>query len=178
MSSRVNRDAEFGYGAGQLNPGKAVNPGLIYDMDEMSYIQFLCHEGYKESSIAVLISEKSVNCSALLPGLGVDAINYPTMQLHVKSDQEPTVGVFQRTVTNVGTPQSIYNATIKAPKGVEISVEPASLTFSRAQQKRSFKVIVKAKPMASGQMISGSLIWRSSRNIVKSPIVVYIPQED
>ena len=54
MSSRMNKGAEFAYGAGQVNPTKAVSPGLIYDMDEISYVQFLCHEGYTSSSMAVL----------------------------------------------------------------------------------------------------------------------------
>ncbi|KAG6784717.1 hypothetical protein POTOM_010417 [Populus tomentosa] len=159
MSSRVNNDAEFAYGAGQVNPDKARNPGLVYDMDEMSYIQFLCHEGYNRSSLAVLVGSKSVNCSSLLPGIGYDALNYPTMQLSVKNKQEPTVGVFIRTVTNVGPSPSIYNATIQAPKGVDIVVKPMSLSFSRSSQKRSFKVVVKAKPMPSSQMLSDLVIF-------------------
>ncbi|KAJ6328520.1 hypothetical protein OIU77_010249 [Salix suchowensis] len=114
---RVNNDAEFAYGAGQINPIRARNPGLVYDMDEMSYIQFLCREGYNESSLAVLVGSKSINCSSLLPGLGHDALNYPTMQLQVKNEKEPTTGVFIRTVTNVGPSPSFYNAAIKAPKG-------------------------------------------------------------
>ncbi|KAJ6940286.1 subtilisin-like protease SBT4.14 [Populus alba x Populus x berolinensis] len=175
MSSRVNNDAEFAYGAGQVNPEKARNPGLVYDMDEMSYIQFLCHEGYNRSSLAVLVGSKSVNCSSLLPGIGYDALNYPTMQLSVKNKQEPTVGVFIRTVTNVGPSPSIYNATIQAPKGVDIVVKPMSLSFSRSSQKRSFKVVVKAKPMPSSQMLSGALVWKSNRHIVRSPIVIFKP---
>ncbi|XP_034905825.1 subtilisin-like protease SBT4.14 [Populus alba] len=175
MSSRVNNDAEFAYGAGQVNPEKARNPGLVYDMDEMSYIQFLCHEGYNRSSLAVLVGSKSVNCSSLLPGIGYDALNYPTMQLSVKNKQEPTVGVFIRTVTNVGPSPSIYKATIQAPKGVDIVVKPISLSFSRSSQKRSFKVVVKAKPMRSSQMLSGSLVWKSNRHIVRSPIVIFKP---
>ncbi|CAK7347976.1 unnamed protein product [Dovyalis caffra] len=173
MSSRVNNDAEFAYGAGQINPDRARNPGLVYDMDEMSYIQFLCHEGYDGSSLSVLVGSKSINCSSLLPGLGYDALNYPTMQLSVRNEQEPTTGVFRRTVTNVGPSASIYNATIKAPLGVEIAVKPNSLSFSRASQKRSFKVVVKAKPMSRPQILSGSLIWKSNRHIVRSPIVIF-----
>uniref|UniRef100_A0A2N9JB11 Subtilisin-like protease SBT4.14 n=1 Tax=Fagus sylvatica TaxID=28930 RepID=A0A2N9JB11_FAGSY len=173
MSRRENTDAEFSFGAGQVNPSRAASPGLVYDMDEMNYIQFLCNEGYNGSSLAVLVGSKSINCSTLLPGLGYDALNYPTMQLSLKNNQEPTTGVFLRTVTNVGQAVSIYNATIKAPKGVEITVKPMSLSFSRVLQKCSFKVVVKAKPMSSGtQMVAGSLVWKSSRHIVRSPIVI------
>ncbi|KAJ6390905.1 hypothetical protein OIU77_025000 [Salix suchowensis] len=150
MSSRVNKDAEFAYGAGQVNPDRARNPGLVYDMDEMSYIQFLCHEGYSGSSMAVLVGSKSINCSSLLPGIGYDALNYPTMQLRVKNEQEPTVGV-------------------------DIAVKPTSLSFSRSGQKRSFEVVVRAKPMPSPQILSGSLVWKSNRHVVRSPVVIFKP---
>ncbi|MBA0589602.1 hypothetical protein Gorai_018341, partial [Gossypium raimondii] len=178
MSRRVNKDAEFAYGAGQLNPTKAINPGLIYDMDEMSYIQFLCHEGYSGSSIAHLVGTKSINCSSLLPGFGYDALNYPSMQLNMKNGKQQSVGVFMRRVTNVG-PALVYNATIKAPKGVEITVKPKSLIFSRSLQKRSFKVVVKAKPVASTAftVLSASLVWKSTRHTVRSPIVIYTLQD-
>lgn len=178
MSSKVNQDAEFAYGAGQVNPRKAISPGLIYDMDDIAYIQFLCHEGYNGSSFAPLIGTKSINCSTLIPAHGEDAINYPTMQLRL-IEGEPKIGVFRRTVRNVGPAQSTYNATIKAPKGVEITVEPTSLLFTRVSQERSFKVVVKVKAMSSAKiLVSGSLIWRSPRHAVRSPIVVYNGQED
>ncbi|RVX01123.1 Subtilisin-like protease SBT4.14 [Vitis vinifera] len=175
MSRKVNNDAEFAYGTGQVNPHRALSPGLIYDTDEMSYIQFLCHEGYSGKAIATIVGSKSINCSSLLPGQGSDALNYPTMQLSLKDTNEPTVGVFRRRVTNVGPAQSVYNVTIKAPQGVEITVTPTRLVFSRALQARSFKVVVKAKSTAFKEMVSGSLTWRSPRHIVRSPIVIYKP---
>ena len=141
----------------------------------MNHIQFLCNEGYNGSSLAVLVGSKSINCSTLLPGLGYDALNYPTMQLSLKNNQEPTTGVFLRRVTNVGQAVSIYNATITAPKGVEITVKPMSLSFSRVLQKRSFKVVVKAQPTTS-MVSAGSLVWKSSLHTVRSPIVIYSPQ--
>ncbi|XP_047334265.1 subtilisin-like protease SBT4.14 [Impatiens glandulifera] len=179
ISSRVNREAEFAYGTGQVTPRRALSPGLIYEMNEMSYIQFLCHEGYSGSKMAVFVGSKSINCSSLLPGRGSDALNYPTMQLSIKSTKETTIGVFMRRVTNVGPALSIYNATIIAPKGVEIIVKPTMLSFSRVSQKKSFKVVVKAKPTSSSQvLLSGSLVWKSSNHIVRSPIVIYTPEED
>ncbi|KAJ1413705.1 Peptidase S8/S53 domain [Sesbania bispinosa] len=174
MSQRVTKEGEFGFGAGQVNPTRAVNPGLVYDMDDFGYIQFLCHEGYNGSTLSVLVGSP-VNCTSLLPGLGHDAINYPSMQLSVKSNTDTTVGVFRRRVTNVGPAPTIYNATIKSPKGVEMTVKPTSLIFSHTMQKRSFKVVVKAKSMASMKIVSGALIWRSSRYTVRSPIVIYSP---
>ncbi|GFP85994.1 xylem serine proteinase 1 [Phtheirospermum japonicum] len=143
-------------------------------MDDMSYIQFLCHEGYNETDIGGLIGQGPVNCSEFVHTTGEDALNYPTMQLTLRSNKEPTTGNFRRTVTNVGPPQSVYNATIKAPAGVEIVVQPMSLSFSKASQKRSFKVVVKAKPVSKNVMIlSGSLTWKSSGHTVRSPIVIY-----
>jgi len=180
MSTRVNHEAEFAYGAGQLNPRRAVNPGLIYDMDGMSYIQFLCHEGYDGSSIASLIGSKSkIDCASLLPQLvSEDAINYPSMQLILNDNKAISTGIFQRTVTNVGRARSTYTATIRAPKGVNITVEPMTLSFSHTLQKRSFKVTVTVESNASRKLlVSGSLIWRNCHHVVRSPIVIFNPQE-
>ncbi|KAI9113009.1 hypothetical protein K1719_015941 [Acacia pycnantha] len=175
MSKRVNVEAEFGYGGGQVNPMRAKNPGLVYEMDAFSYLQFLCHEGYNGSDLSVLTGSR-VNCSSILPGLGHDAINYPTFQLSLQAKKPSTLAVFRRTVTNVGPDgPTMFNATVNAPSGVEVTVSPMSLSFSKALQKRSFKVVVKAKSMASMKIVSGSLVWRSSRYVVRSPIVVYSP---
>lgn len=180
MSSRVNQDAEFAYGVGQLNPTRAVSPGLIYDMNNMSYVQFLCKEGYDGSSIASLIGSKTkINCASLVPPLmSEDSINYPTIQLTLKNKKSITTGIFRRTVTNVGRAKCTYTATIKAPKGLNITVEPMTLSFSHISQTRTFKVIVSAKSNASTKvLVSGSLIWRSCCHIVRSPIVVFNPQD-
>lgn len=173
MSSRVNKDAEFAYGAGQVNPLKARSPGLVYDMDEMPYIQFLCREGYSGASLSVLVGSKSINCSTLLPAFGHDSLNYPTMQLHLKNKKKPSQVVFRRRVTNVGQAKSVYNAIVRVPKGVNITVKPTTLSFTRALQMRSFKVVVKAGPVSGAKILSASLIWKSSRHVVRSPIVIY-----
>ncbi|KAG5009286.1 hypothetical protein JHK87_017801 [Glycine soja] len=159
MSHRVNKKVEF---AGQVHPTRALSPSSIYDMDNFAYIQFLCHEGYNGSSLSMLVGSP-MNYTYLLPGLGHEAINYPTMQLSVQNNTSTIIGVFRRRVTNVGPTPTIFNATIKSLKGVEITVKPTSLIFSHTPQKKSSKVVVKAKPMASMEIMSGSLIWRSLR---------------
>lgn len=175
MSPKVDKNAELAYGSGQVNPTKAISPGLIYDLDDMSYIQFLCHEGYDGTNIGSLAGQGPVNCSSLIPGKGEDALNYPTIQLEL-SEQLSTTAVFRRTVTNVGRPESIYNVTVKAPAGAQIMVKPTTLNFSKAYQKRSFRVTVKAKPIdRSVNVLSASITWRSSHYTVRTPIALYNP---
>ncbi|KAL8142196.1 hypothetical protein V2J09_015228 [Rumex salicifolius] len=175
MSQRTNKDAEFAYGAGQVNPLRASNPGLIYDMDEMSYINFLCKEGYKGSSLSVLVGTKSINCSTLVPAtFGYDSLNYPSIQMQLEDNKRGKTTTFRRRVTNVGPAQSVYTATVRAPKGVNVTVSPNRLVFTKDLQSKSFKVVVKAEANLSSKFSSGSLIWRSLRHDVRSPIVVYL----
>lgn len=178
ISRRVNKDAEFAYGGGQVNPRRAASPGLVYDMEDISYVQFLCGEGYNATTLAPLVGSRSINCSSIVPGIGHDSLNYPTIQLTLRTAKASTMAVFRRRVTNVGPPASVYNATVTAPKGVEITVEPMSLSFTKASQKRSFKVVVKAKQMTPGKILSGLLVWKSQRHSVRSPVVIYSPSSD
>lgn len=177
MSREVDQDGEFAYGAGLVNPLGALDPGLVYDMNETSYIQFLCREGINATVIATVVgSSEPIYCASLVAGRGREALNYPTMQLSLKRKNGTRVGVFARAVTNVGPAQSVYNAIVEAPEGVEIIVRPTTLVFSQSIQTQNFKVVVRAKPMASNQMVSGSLMWKSTRHAVRSPIVVFNPQ--
>ncbi|KAI6669312.1 hypothetical protein NL676_004197 [Syzygium grande] len=46
MSAEINSEAEFAYGAGQLNPIQSLHPGLLYDANETDYVNFLCGQNY------------------------------------------------------------------------------------------------------------------------------------
>ncbi|KAL4572678.1 hypothetical protein LXL04_019460 [Taraxacum kok-saghyz] len=65
MSADINTDAEFAYGAGNVNPMKAMNPGLVYDAVELDYISFLCQGGYNSRDITIIIGVNS-DCSQLI----------------------------------------------------------------------------------------------------------------
>ena len=100
LSPKINRDAELAYGAGQIDPIKAVNPGLIYDADETDYIQFLCGQGYNTKALQIITGDKS-SCSETSNGTALE-LNYPSFALHI-TRTEPVNGIFKRTLTNVGT---------------------------------------------------------------------------
>ncbi|KAL5730035.1 hypothetical protein ACHQM5_002911 [Ranunculus cassubicifolius] len=172
---KINKnDTEFGYGSGQVNPLRALHPGLVYDLTPSSYISFLCKEGYNGTTLALIFGGRYVNCSKYPEAQGSDGLNYPSMLLQVSDLTARISGVFYRTVTNTENRKSIYKATVKSSKGLTISVVPNTLTFSRLGEKKSFKVVVKGKPLGSASVLSGSFQWvDDSKHRVRSPIVVY-----
>ncbi|XP_030453729.1 subtilisin-like protease SBT4.15 [Syzygium oleosum] len=167
--------AELSSGSGQINPVKAVNPGLVYDIPMRSYISFLCKEGYNGTAIALLTGgKKKFNCSSFKPAHGTDGLNYPSMHLQLTDTSARISAVFYRTVTNVGPVKTVYKARVTAPEGVSIQVVPDTLKFDKLHENRSFKVVVKGGRVEKGtHTMSGSLEWRDSRHRVKSPILVF-----
>ncbi|XP_068645286.1 subtilisin-like protease SBT4.14 [Aristolochia californica] len=166
---------EFSYGAGQINPVQALNPGLVYDADELSYISFLCKEGINGSLLAPLVG-KPVNCSRMRPSRGSDGLNYPSMQFKVEAGMSgrPFATNFRRLVTNVGTRRAVYKAIVTSKnKLLKVTVIPDTLNFTKRNEKKWFKVIVRGGPLGDLGGVSGSLVWSNSVNRVRSPIVIY-----
>lgn len=175
---KANDDSftELGIGSGQISPGKALNPGLVYDIRMNSYIAFLCKEGYNSTDIGILIGVKSFNCSGVKPATGTDGINYPTMHIQLLSASSDISAVFYRTVKNVGYGASTYKAKVTAPKGLSVEVIPNTLTFTQLRQELSFKVVLKGPPMPTETLtLSALLEWNDSKHNVRSPIVVVRP---
>ncbi|KAK6942629.1 Peptidase S8 propeptide/proteinase inhibitor I9 [Dillenia turbinata] len=165
-------DAELGSGAGQINPKKAVDPGLVYDLSMSSYIMFLCKERYNTTTLQLLIGgKKHYNCSNFKPAQGIDGLNYPTFHLQLKCLDSPISAEFHRTVTHVGQGKSVYNAKVTSSKNLTVTVVPNTLTFDKPRQRRSFKVLLEGPPMAEdNNILSASLEWSDSKHSVRSPI--------
>ncbi|KAK7345374.1 hypothetical protein VNO77_15978 [Canavalia gladiata] len=168
--------AELGSGSGQINPVRALNPGLLYNISMKSYIAFLCYEGYNSTNIGVLIGTKNFDCSNIESSQGTDGINYPSMHVQIIPANSSISAKFYRSVTNVGFSNSIYKAKVTAPKGLSITVIPNILKFSGLNQELSFKVVLKGPPMPMKvKILSASLEWNDSKHNVRSPIIVYKP---
>ncbi|KAL4611657.1 hypothetical protein ACB092_08G141400, partial [Castanea dentata] len=164
--------AELAYGAGQIDPVRALHPGLIYDMSKSDYIRFLCNEGYSGTALKVFTDEHT-NCSTIPDIGGHDALNYPSMYLQLNSTNSSISAVFHRTVTNVGLKKAIYKAIVKAPAILKVTVVPEELAFSHLYQKKSFMVVIKGPPLNNISSLSASLEWNDTKHRVKSPIHVF-----
>ena len=170
MSSDINLDAEFAYGAGNLNPMNALNPGLLYDSREVDYIQFLCGQGYGTRFLQ-LVTGDNATCSEATNGTVWD-LNYPSFSLFTLP-LKTISHAFNRTVTNVGSPRSIYRAKVTVPAGaLKIQVNPNVLSFTSLGQKLSFVLTIEGKIDKS--IVSASLEWDDGVHKVRSPIIVFI----
>ncbi|CAN8253243.1 unnamed protein product [Cochlearia groenlandica] len=162
---------EFAYGSGHVDPIAALNPGLVYDLTKEDHIAFLCGMNYNATTLK-LISGEAVSCTENTLQRN---LNYPSMSAKLsKSDGSFTV-TFNRTLTNVGTPNSTYNSKIVAGHGskVNVTVTPSVLTYKTVNEKQYFTVTVSGKDVNSKLPSSASLIWSDGIHNVRSPIVVY-----
>ncbi|CAO2837987.1 unnamed protein product [Amaranthus hypochondriacus] len=168
MSNDKNEEAELAYGSGQINPLKAINPGLVYDADVNDYVKFLCSEGLNETSIR-LITGENMSCEENLTNWD---LNYPSIAL--STSLGPFDTMFSRVVTNVGSKNSTYKAIIRLDQGqaLSIKVEPSILKFDSLGQKVSYNVKVSGN-IGMRALMLGSLVWDDGEYQVKSPIVVF-----
>ncbi|KDP25528.1 hypothetical protein JCGZ_20684 [Jatropha curcas] len=163
---------EFGYGSGHMNPLQAVDPGLVYDASEADYIKFLCKQGYNTTTLRLITRENSTVCKSSKLGRAWD-LNYPSFALAVE-DRQPIQGVFTRTVTNVGSPNSTYTVSVYMPHPVvKVTVKPSTLSFSAVGEKKTFRVTVRGPKIAQLPIISGAISWKDGVHVVRSPVVVY-----
>lgn len=158
-------------GAGQIDPNRALEPGLIYDAAPQDYVNLLCSTNFTRKQILTITRSHAYDCSN--PSCD---LNYPSF-IALYNDHHKTktkVQKFQRTVTNVGDGAARYKAAVIAPKGSKVTVSPEILIFGETYEKQSFTVTIKYKAKKKGTVSSGALVWieQNGKYTVRSPIVV------
>ncbi|BAS78052.1 Os02g0270800 [Oryza sativa Japonica Group] len=147
----------FDFGGGQIDPDKSIDPGLVYDIDPKEYTKFFnCTLGPKDDCESYVGQLYQLN----LPSIAVP-------------DLKDSVTVW-RTVTNVGGEEGTYKASIEAPAGVRMSVEPSIITFTRGgSRSATFKVTFTARQRVQAGYTFGSLTWLDGvTHSVRIPVVV------
>ncbi|CAN6171242.1 unnamed protein product [Urochloa humidicola] len=166
------------YGAGQLNPVKARDPGLVYDASEGDYVAMLCAQGYNATHLALVTGSNATTCAATDGSTAASSgsdLNYPTMAARVEPGQNFTVS-FPRTVTNVGAASAVYDVKVVTSTedlALAVAVSPSKLEFSEQSQKISFTVMVSGVAPGPAQVVSAAVVWYNDEHEVRSPVVVY-----
>ncbi|XP_047314915.1 subtilisin-like serine-protease S [Impatiens glandulifera] len=157
----------FDYGAGFTNPTKVLSPGLIYDAQASDYISFLCSIGYDQRKLHLITRDNS-SCDS-----------YPSLSSSATNLNQPSITVpnlrgnisINRTVKNIGDPKSVYRAVVYPPEGINVTVFPKRLAFSRYGQKMNFSVYFNVEEPIEGYRF-GFLTWRNRQTRVTVPLVV------
>jgi subtilisin family serine protease len=163
----------FAQGAGHINPNRAIDPGLVYDVGVQDYVNLLCALNFTQKNITTITRSSSNDCSK--PSLD---LNYPSFIafFNVGNASSRTIQEFHRTVTNVGEGQAIYVASITPVEGYRVSVIPNKLVFNKKSEKLSYKLRIEGPRMTQNNEVAfGYITWQDGKHVVRSPIVVTTP---
>ncbi|MQM21056.1 hypothetical protein Taro_054088 [Colocasia esculenta] len=166
----------FDMGSGQLDPNRAVDPGLVYDADAGDYRRLLCALNYTKAQIrAITRSGIKSRCS----DASLD-LNYPSFVAYFDpvgakpSVVNNRVREFRRTVTSVADGEWNYTAEVTPIDGFGIKVNPTRLVFRKKNEKQSFTLrMVRRRKMVYRETAYGWLRWVDGRGgrVVRSPVL-------
>lgn len=143
-------------GAGHVDPNKAIDPGLVYDMGKGDFIAYQC----KVNRPAM--STQDCNTYGILD---------ETYNLNLPSITVGTVvgsTTVRRSVTNVGDTNATYNASATLD-GFTVTVTPQQLVLAPGQT-ANFTVKLTANGAAQNVWKFGQLVWNDGPHTVRSPI--------
>lgn len=172
MSGPTGDDDEFAYGSGQINPTKAVNPGLIYDTTVDEYIKLLCSEGLKTRHVKQLTGEKNRLC--FNETFSVSNFNYPSITVSAQS-AVPFNATYSRRVTNMGLANSLYRVEVRSDPHITVTVSPDFLQFNELNEEKKYDITISSRGLPSTQGIStfsASIVWVDGQHRVRSPVIV------
>ncbi len=151
----------FDVGAGHIDPNRAIDPGLVYDVDFLDYAAYLC--GLDDPPFP------PTDCAILaIAGFSSDGrdLNIPSIGIAELISGD----VITRRVTNVG-PASMYTATVSAPFGLDVVVSPTSLSLNSGES-AEFSLTFRRQGAALDTWSFGRLSWSDDTRTVASPIAV------
>ncbi|KAG6407976.1 hypothetical protein SASPL_130978 [Salvia splendens] len=159
----------FATGAGHVNPTKANDPGLVYDLKPEDYIPYLCGLNLSNAQVGTVVHRR-VDCKKET-GIPEAQLNYPSFSIRLIGSAPQN---YTRTVTNVGEANSEYKVSVAAPAGVDVKVEPAALRFEKVGQKLGYSVRFSRSggDGAESKVVQGEIKWSSGKHSVRSPVAV------
>ncbi|MFE6997800.1 S8 family peptidase [Microbacterium sp. NPDC057659] len=142
----------FQQGAGHVDPKRYLNPGLLYLNGTADWAAFLEGKGLAAFDGIDPIDGSDLNLASISIGT-------------LASEQTVT-----RTVT--ATAAGSYTAQASIP-GVNVTVSPSTLDFSKAGESKTFTVTFDNRSAPVEKWATGSLTWKSTANTVRSPLAVF-----
>ncbi|KAL9317509.1 hypothetical protein ACSQ67_014026 [Phaseolus vulgaris] len=168
-ASSADASTPYDHGAGHINPNRALDPGLVYDIQPQDYFEFLCTQKLTPSELGVFAKYSNRTCRHSLASPG--DLNYPAISVVFSQINSSSVLTVHRTATNVGPAVSKYHVVVSPFKGASVKVEPETLSFTKKYQKLSYKVTFTTQSRQTEPEFGG-LVWKDGVHKVRSPIVL------
>ena len=153
--SPVGDAGAFDYGAGQVVPNTANNPGLVFDAGFNDWLAFLCGTGQLTASYC--------------PSIAIDPsnLNYPSIAIGALAGSQTVM----RTVTNVGSASETYTFSSTGLAGITVGF-PGAFTIAPGATK-SFSITFTASGAALNAYVEGAIVLTGSNgHVVRSPVVL------
>jgi hypothetical protein len=135
----------------------------VYDSDVNDWLAFLC---------GVTSGVDDEACDTLAEaGYSLDPSDLNSASIAV--GWVPGTQTINREVTNVGDARATYTATVSGLDGVDITVEPSTITLEPGESE-SIAIILTQVDAPVGTELGGYLTWSDGTHDVRSPIVIRV----
>ncbi|KAL8456544.1 hypothetical protein ACS0TY_034677 [Phlomoides rotata] len=156
----------WAYGAGHVDPHKALSPGLVYDATPEDYIAFLCSLDYTLDMIQIVVKRPNITCARKFRDPG--QLNYPSFSIVFGKSR---VVRYTRELTNVDNVGAVYKVSVDTPPMVAVTVKPSTLVFRKGGDKQRYTVtFVSQKGVNLLRNEFGSITWKNEQHQVKSSV--------
>jgi hypothetical protein len=128
----------FDMGSGQVDPGPAFDPGLVYNSGVTDWIHYSC-------GVGVHLFSGDTDLCTVFPAIKANQLNYPS----IAAGALPGTQTITRTVTDVdgppapphpgpghhgpGGPADHYTVSVTNPAGYNVTVSPSQFTIHPGQ---------------------------------------------
>jgi|GEM_PF-281383 len=149
----------FDFGAGHIDANKTLQHGLVYPLTSEDYDAYLC--GTPRPRLAQSQCQELINS-----GLSTEAYNLNLPSIGV-SRLASNVTV-KRRVTNTGAAGN-FTATVQAPEGIDIDVQPSLLSLQSGET-AEFDVVISNQSNTQYEWVFGAISWINGDIVVRSPV--------
>ncbi|CAA2974161.1 Subtilisin-like protease SDD1 [Olea europaea subsp. europaea] len=166
QKNKLSPATPFDFGAGFINPSKAIDPGLIFDIYFKHYVQFLCTvPGVDDMSVRRAVG---VGCPSKKTEWCSDLNTASVTVSNLVGSRKVT-----RRVTNVGELVEKYTVLVREPFGVNITVTPQSFKIS-VNASRHITLFLVATQMTNAYTFGEMVLEGNNNHVVRVPISVYV----
>jgi len=147
---KVDTD-RYAQGAGNVRPDLMLNPGVVFNSNELDWLGYLEGQGLDTGT-------------GVAPIRGID-YNSPSIAIGKLVGQQTVT----RRVTAVKP--GVYRASISVP-GMNATVSPAVMNFTQAGRTKTIRVTLSRKDAATGQAVFGTLVLTGAGTTARVPVAV------